>query len=87
MQNTADRFGFNANYLSQMFKAAVGEKLTACLTGIRIEHACALLTESTLTAAEVSARVGFSDYFYFARVFKKQTGFTPLEYRQGRRTE
>ncbi|MEA4822490.1 MAG: response regulator [Clostridiaceae bacterium] len=82
-QSVAEEFGFHPNYLSQMFKKATGENLIAFLTRIRIEHACTLLQQSNLSAGEIGERVGYPEYFYFAKVFKKQTGLTLSEYRKG----
>ena len=82
VHSVAEMFGFNPNYFSQMFRKATGEKLTTYLTRIRIEQACRLLREGGLSVGEVGARVGYPEYFYFAKVFKKQTGVTISEYRK-----
>ena len=74
-------FGFNSNYISQLFKKSEQEGFTAYLTRIRMEHAMQLLRESDCQIREVGELSGYSDYFYFARVFKKHTGQSPGEYR------
>ena len=77
----SELFGFNQNYVSQMFKKSEQEGFTAYLTQVRMGHAIQLLRESDCQIREVGERCGYADYFYFARVFKKYTGRSPGEYR------
>ena len=78
----SELFGFNQNYVSQMFKKSEQEGFTAYLTRVRMGHAIQLLRESDCQIREVGERCGYSDYFYFARVFRKYTGRSPGEYRE-----
>ncbi len=48
----------------------------------RVEAAREMLQKSDYTIAEVSEQVGISDYNYFTKIFKKQTGVTPSTYRR-----
>lgn len=48
----------------------------------RLQAACKMLRDSRMSSAEVSQRCGFSNPSYFARVFKKELGVTPLRYRK-----
>ena len=58
------------------------------LTALRIEKAKELLKATDKSVAEVARLVGFNDYNYFIRVFKKTVGTTPLSYKKpDRRTE
>ena len=41
----------------------------------------ALLITTDLPVSEISAAVGILDNSYFSRIFRKQTGMTPREYR------
>ena len=52
------------------------------LTQIRIDHAVPLLRDTDMPISLVAASVGYQDYFYFAKVFKKVTGRTPSSYRK-----
>ena len=50
-------------------------------------HTCALeakrlLHFSTLSVKEIAFQLGFADFGYFGRLFKRHTGITPTEYRQ-----
>jgi AraC-like DNA-binding protein len=51
----------------------------------RIAQARELLLMAVLSVAEVAARVGYANAFYFSRVFSRQTGISPSAFRkQGR---
>lgn len=47
----------------------------------RVDEAKLLLANRSLSVAEIAERVGFSDYNYFTKIFKKTVGVTPSEYR------
>jgi AraC-like DNA-binding protein len=49
---------------------------------LRTEEAKRLLRTTSLSIAEVGARVGYEDPFHFSRFFKHQTGFPPSVYRR-----
>ena len=52
------------------------------LLQIRMEAAKRLLSEGSFALGAVAEAVGFDDYNYFSRVFKKRTGYTPTEYKK-----
>jgi len=81
IQHLADLCSINPNYASQLFSQEVGETFSTYLTNLRIKQSIYLLTHSDLSVAVISSQVGYRDYFYFAKVFKKITGFTPTTYR------
>jgi len=52
------------------------------LTRVRIERARELLASQDLRSYEIAEQVGFRDAHYFSLTFKKQTGYSPTEYRE-----
>lgn len=82
LQSLSEQFFMNPSYISQLFKKEVGETFTAYVTKLRISRACELLKKGDDTFQEIAERVGYHDYFYFARQFKKITGATPTQYRE-----
>lgn len=82
VKGIADHFGFNSDYLSNLFHKAEGVKLTNYITNIRLEKACAMLIESDVPVYYVAYKVGYNDYQYFHRVFKRAKKMTPCEYRK-----
>jgi two-component system, response regulator YesN len=81
LQTIADRFFLNRDYISRKFKQEFNETITDYLTKIRIEHAKELLGNPTKKIYEIAYQVGYQNEKYFSKVFKKQTGVTPNEYR------
>ena len=58
-----------------------GESFKTYLNKIRIKRAKTLLSETNAPVGNIALNVGFDDVNYFSRVFKKQTGMTPGEYK------
>ena len=78
----AEEFHLNPQYISQLFKSEIGVGFLAYLTGIRMEQAKKLLLTTDLPVAEVAERCGYGDYRVFTKVFKKNEGTTPTQYRR-----
>ena len=65
-----------------MIKSETGLTYTQYLTELRIGKAKDLLKSDSMSLAEISEAVGFNDYFYFIKKFKKAVGVTPGKYRE-----
>ncbi|WP_160720727.1 response regulator transcription factor [Bacillus sp. USDA818B3_A] len=74
----------NADYLGKLFKKETGEKFSNYLTKVRISKAISMIeNESDVKIFELAEKIGFGENAqYFSQVFKKQTGFTPSEYKR-----
>ena len=72
------------SYFSSIFSQEKGITFIEYLTNVRIEKAKELLRSTTLRSSEISQAVGYKDSHYFSYLFKKETGFTPREYRTGK---
>ncbi|WP_246188413.1 response regulator transcription factor [Metabacillus lacus] len=81
LQDIAEKFYLSREYISRRFKQEFGETITDCLLNIRIEKAKELLKNPHLKVYEVAFEVGYQNEKYFSKVFKKQVGLTPNEYR------
>ena len=71
------------SHLSRTFKKETGEAVTDCINRTRIEKAKELLAFTNMLAYEVAEAVGFKDPAYFSLVFKKFTGVSPKEFKNG----
>lgn len=70
------------NYFSKVFKEETGEKFTDWLNKYRVEKAKRRMdAEPETKVYTIAEETGFSDYKYFAFIFKKYTGYTPTSYR------
>ena len=72
----------NTDYLSRIFKKEKGISISNYIIQKRVEEAKKLLTQSTLPINTVSLYVGYSNFSYFTKMFKDNTGYAPLEYRR-----
>lgn len=79
----AEEFGYQANYLSTLFKRSMGISIIEYTNKIRIEAAKSLLETHGLDAKAVAYSCGFADEKYFMKVFKKLEGVTPGQYLNG----
>ncbi|GBG06451.1 DNA-binding response regulator [Paenibacillus agaridevorans] len=81
LHNIAEELQLNLSYVSQLFRKNGNETFLIYLTRKRISYACELLAGSNLTIQEISGRVGYTDYFHFAKLFKKMMDQTATQYR------
>lgn len=81
LQEIANHFHYNCNYLGRLFKKNEGIKFSVYLNDFRIEKAMELLTSTDSSVEEIAYKVGYNDPQYFIKVFKSKTGITPLKYR------
>ncbi len=66
----------------QHFKAWAHMSPAEYRNNMRISAAKSMLKYSTLTIQDIASKTGFSDQFYFSRIFKKITGIPPQNYRK-----
>jgi len=71
----------NSQYLMRIFKKESGQSITEYITGRRIVIASNLLKETSYTINFIADCVGCENYSYFTKLFKRNTGYTPSEYR------
>ena len=68
--------------LVRRFKEHTGESPSAYLQRLRVEASKALLASTNYRIEQIPARVGYQDESAFRRLFKKNVGVSPREYRQ-----
>ncbi len=81
LSGLADKYAVESSYFSRLFKQETGENLMLYIAGKRMEKAKELMQREDINIAEVAFMVGYDDYTYFSKVFKKHTGVSPREYR------
>jgi len=80
-EQIAAALGVTPTYVSRVFRQHYGGSLWDYVNAYRVARARDLLEHSDLTVTEVAFTVGFNDPAYFSRVFRKETGKSPLTYR------
>ncbi len=81
-ESVASKFYINPSYLSQIFKQATGYSFTDYLTTVRVEKAKKILMTSDMKIQDIAEKLGYNSSQYFAKVFEKYAGSTPLDYRK-----
>nr|WP_276508332.1 helix-turn-helix domain-containing protein [[Clostridium] scindens] len=82
LKSLAAEFDMNPNYCCSLFAKYLDKTFSQHLTQLRINEAQSLLRNSSYSLEQVASLVGYSDYFYFSKVFKKQCTYSPKEYRK-----
>ncbi|MHB1057005.1 MAG: helix-turn-helix domain-containing protein [Rhodanobacter sp.] len=83
LQELATLAGVHPAHLARRFQQAQGVSVGEYQRGLRIGLARKALAEDSRPIAAVAAEAGFADQSHFARVFKRMTGQTPRDFRQG----
>lgn len=78
----AEKMEINPSYLSYFFKEQTGQNLTDYINTVRLKRAEALLEDKNLTINKIAEMVGYGAANTFIRIFKKDRGVTPGEYRK-----
>lgn len=76
-----EAMGIGKTTLSADFKKYAGTSIAKFIRNTRIEKAQLLLASTDIPITEISDQVGFTDYNYFCRVFRKVVGESPSSYR------
>ena len=81
VEELSERLGVSKSHLVRTFTAAVGVPPGRYLTTVRVEAAMRLLLHREYTLDVIASLCGFSGANYLCRVFKKETGQSPAQWR------
>jgi AraC-like DNA-binding protein len=82
IESIAERLDKSPTYISHVYKQRTGITILDKIVEVRLTRAKELLASTDLSVADISERAGFSSGSYFFKVFRKQTGQTPNEFRE-----
>lgn len=82
LTRVGSEFRVSESYLSTLFKEQSGGNFGDFLESLRIEKACELLQDKTITVNEVAEEVGYNSVQSFRRAFKRVKGVSPKEQRE-----
>jgi two-component system response regulator YesN len=80
LQSLCRHFGISQTYMSRLFRKYTGLSFINYLTSLRIEKAKNYLLHKNILIKDAAALAGFTDQFYFSRVFRSVTGQSPSDY-------
>ena len=87
LKTLADVGGFNASYLSRLFRQTCDQTITEYILNKRMDAAKKLLEETDEKIQDISAGTGYISAQSFARAFRNSTGLSPAEWREMHRKE
>lgn len=76
----AGQFGYNASYLTRVFKQKTGYSLNDYIIQARMKKAKELLKIPGMRVGDISLMVGYENTSHFSRLFKKLNGVSPKQY-------
>ena len=82
IDDLAQHVGMNRSALCTFFKHHTGKTIISYLNEHRLSVACHLLRHTSLTVQQVCYESGFNDVPHFCRIFKREIGVTPKEFRR-----
>lgn len=81
-QELARALGYNESYISHVFAGRMKTTIPEYINSLRVQDAARLLKETDYSVTQIASELGFGSIRSFNRVFLKQTGLSPKEYRQ-----
>lgn len=81
-EEIAKSFFMSKDYISHIFKKETGESLISAINEEKIRKAKELLITSSASVSEIATNLGITNFSYFTRIFKKETGVSPQEFRK-----
>lgn len=81
LSSLAAQFHVESSYFSRMFRKQTGENLMLFICRKRMEKAVEYMRDPDKNLTEIAFMVGYDDYTYFNKVFRKTMGRSPREYR------
>lgn len=83
LEQLSQVFSYSTQHLCEMYKKKKGITLGESITKTKIEKAIQFMQQNRETPlVDIAESVGYQDYRYFCRVFKKTTGMTVSQYRE-----
>jgi len=81
LEEFATEAGLSVSHFSEMFREQVHQSPMSYFTQLKIRAACRLLDLTGKPVKVVAMETGYTDPYYFSRVFKKIMGISPEKYR------
>ncbi len=81
LTDLAKEIGYNYSYLSRYFKNIVGVTFNEYVNNYRLNHACYLIKNNSVSILQCALESGFVSLRTFNRSFKQRFGITPTQYK------
>lgn len=81
ISNMAEHFSISSQYMRKLFRIHTGKGISEYVTNVKLEKAMELLRDTDLSMQDITLEIGLTDASGFTKLFKKQLGMTPSQYR------
>lgn len=78
----AKYIGLDRSYLGVLFKELLGATPQEYLISFRMEKACELMQNKSLSIGDIARSVGYEDQLLFSKIFRKVKNVPPRDYRR-----
>ncbi len=83
VEDVAQAIHLNPTYFGGLFKRCTGESVLEYINRYKMITAASFLSDPKISVTSVAEKVGFSDIYYFSKVFKKVYGISPIKFQKG----
>ena len=82
LKSISQSIRLSKEHISSLFKKEIGKTLTEYVNERKMLMARDYILSGEMSLSEISAHLGFDNYNYFSRLFKKQFEMTPMAFKQ-----
>lgn len=82
LRTLAREFGVSESYVARLFRQYLSTTVSQYVNRLKLDYSAELLKNSNMNVNEISDYLGFSDCYYFSKLFKKQFLDSPIIYRK-----
>jgi AraC-like DNA-binding protein len=77
----AEQVGLSSDYLSKLFRTAMGRTISDYFQLRRVHRACQLLMDPSYSVTDIAFDLGYSDAPHLCRMFQRHRSMSPMTYR------
>ena len=81
LEEIAEQVHYSVSHLSFIFKKSTSYSPLEYFAQLKVQRACQYLDHTDLSVKSIAYKLGFSNPFYFSKVFKSHTSLSPLQYK------
>ena len=82
LDELSDKFKLSKSYINELFLRYTKYSPIDFFIRLKMDHACKLLKATDMRIYEIASEVGYSDQYFFSRVFKQVVGVPPKKFRE-----
>ena len=82
VMDVSEAINISTQYMTRVFREQTGITVGQYIRDQRLEYSCTLLKDTSLSLGEIAEKAGYANESYWGKVFRKQYGMQPSEYRR-----